>query len=486
MGDHELSGPGLPSAKHIDWIKTRLRAEPAPVALQYWMKPGGGRPGQTIHFIARHKHVVSILRDHEECLSNEHYDDNLEQLPGGVALLLGERSKQPLCWQLLARVLQIKPERSRCSTDVIGDIASQVSAGVLRALRANGRLEFNLIREYGFYIPYLCAERFIGLRSVTTIPSSVRLFTWGRNLNSLMRLRDQGADLMRLTPEMRSSHIYLIWAKLMFSQIFKNYGSRSSAIQRMAGIGAKAYAKQVALLFETTPFATEDTLYARLRRVEAAFSKEHSLSREDYEELARNLILEFVSSFHILIGIAFAKVIDTLNREKIDLVSFSKALEQPEGVYLLDKVLAEDPATTMLFRTAKDDLTKYGIKRGEAVCFLIDAASLEYAEGRPDRNVSDYFLRVPAPEERLGYLNFGPHEACPYSFIKADEAEPEAVDEPAHPCFGQFWARAVLKEMIQALAGPAERRLNLRPTERGAAVEYLLGVPDCFLVEIDP
>ncbi|PHR93780.1 MAG: hypothetical protein COA69_03890 [Robiginitomaculum sp.] len=497
MDSKLLSGPGLPGPAVLSLIAQELLRPDGPETVQYVLSASKDKPAHILHYFARHDLVLELLRDSKNRLSTKHYDQNMGAIPGQINLLPGEDNDQPTRWKILAAALDHGRRISRKDMKGAAAFARTLARTTLQNIKAGGGTETNLVREYGYVIPYLFAKEFVGLTPKARPSLLFRVFVLARNFRDGFGHKRRASDTLKAHGPHASANEYLLWSQLMFGQIFGNYGLRSKVLTFVSGLASKLYSKQVERSIRDNtpspaPAFTGGTLIERLHEVKPDFVGPNTgkdtgkLSEEAYDLHVKSIVFEIIASFHILIGISFGHVLDVLLRQNIDLKDFAKKLGQKDGYFLLDTILNENPTTALVFRRARKPLAQYGIAKGDGLCFLITAASKALVpDGCP---VSPSARRgecpnIPTPKDRTAFLNFGPNEHKPYELVAGGKRSPKAAYDIAHPCFGQYWARAILAEMFIALADEEVGLPDMEPADgAGAGVKNFAGIPDSFMV----
>lgn len=406
-------------------------------------------------------------------LSLSHYDDVLSGLSQPFSLLLGENQRQSDAWKVLAKALSLetgKPENetlnaplNRLDTAAIETLADQICQSVLNELPRTSK--FDVIWEYGYLVPYLIGLKFTGIHPLKSMPVLSRLAVMIISLCKFKGLRRFG-----LFRRNKSQEAFLIYTGAMFGQIFGNHADLNKYLRSVAGYCAGKYYDNIAdSIADNLP---EYTLISRLQKVKDTFLVNQGTGlykTDEYNHVSICLLLEFMTSFHILIGMSFANIWDailTFDKEKSgqdNLNDFftllTKADQQDKNNQntlntdeLLNRYLSKNSTTAMIYRVARVPFPEYGIKAGDHICFRIEDASKKVKPQNPR------------------WLNFGPHETCPYT-LKANGAREYSSDKKQldnddectnvrHPCFGQFWARSILKIMFLTLKN---RDRNIEP-----------------------
>lgn len=488
-----LSGTGLPDPALLSLMAQALLHPDGPEVLHYVLKGKKGQSDHTIHYFARHDLVIKLVSDPENNLNLIHYDHNLGVLPAQVNLLLGEENHQDTRWKILAAALNHGVKVSRKETANVTGLARVLAQDSLKAIKADTGVEANLVRDYGYIIPYLFAKEFVGLTPVTKPSFLFRVFALLRNWRDGFGHKRRRSDKLRTHGRNASANEYLFWSHLIFGQIFGNYGLRNKAMTFIAGLMSKSFSKQVLRsIRDRTPsqgeFFKGGTLIERLHMVRGEFVGE-SMSDQEYDLHAKNLVFEIIASFHILIGISFGHLIDLVFRHNMDLKALAQTLGKKDGHFLIDRIIAENPTTALLFRTASNPIPQYGIAKGDGLCFLINEASKSLVGGCPVSPIPRHSVglggcpHIPTPNDRKAFLNFGPNEDKPYELVAGGKRSPKSANDIAHPCFGQYWARAILAEMFIALADEEAGLSDMEPADgAGAGVKNFAGIPDSFIV----
>ena len=235
----------------------------------------------------------------------------------------------------------------------------------------------------------------------------------------------------------------------MFGQIFGNPGSLNKILYNGAGWGAKNFYRVIEASFAQEEEIENYSLIKRIQNIQSEFTSQNSganFSEKEYKDMSTCILLEVMTSFHILTGSSFGYILEVLLQEDYSLENFVQDLktahEKDEAEnsttntdYLINKVLSKKSTTEMVYRIARQSFPKYNIKAGDHVCFRIREAS-KYIN--PDKEK---------------WLTFGPHEKCPYTLSESGERKypSDSTQKALHPCFGQFWARSILKTMFLEL-----------------------------------
>ena len=484
MQQSEFSGDTLPDDALTAQISEILLSGDSPPSTVAFRLTGGTRD-EVFHYIAAPHLVAKYLSDPHNNLGLQHYDHALNPLPGPVNLLLGEEHGQKISWNILARALAAEPAQSRLDANDIETMARKAAAKVIGEIKKNGSKNFNLMRDYGYLVPFMCAQTFTGAMPVSRASLGLRMFKTARNL--VMRKHGR-AGRLTLTDNNRSANEYLLWAHLMFGQIFANYGARNKVITAASSYASKRFSARMAeTLGDVDSRAASDEAPNLAQRLVAAapyFVKSgNGMTQSEYNHACKCILLEITASFHILVGISFGRILDVISQSGVSPAEYARALSAPGGERLLDRALAGKATTAMLYRTARRAFPEIGVKDGDIICFLVARAAKETCPAAilP----KDFLLNLNSPAAEGSFLTFGPNEACPYHLSENAErvmAEPDAP-QIAHPCFGQFWARAILKQMFVTLTDPELGWPDIHAVAgETARVSEFAKIPDTFIV----
>ncbi len=425
-----------------------------------------------VHYIADPDLITRLLSDEGSRVSLAHYDQALSSLTQPISLLLGENQRQPTSWEILAKALSLETGdprdhllhgvMERQNPNAIEELALRKSREVLNQLYLGQK--FNIIRDYGYLVPYLVGKEFCGLQDVKSTPVLVRTFAIVRNIF----LCSHGRARLRFWDKNKSANTYLLWTATMFGQIFGNPGNLNPFIRMAASWGAASYCKIIQSSMKNLDSLPAYTLLKRLDKVKENDLNKTKVTSDEYQELSTFLVLEVMTSFHILIGLAFANMMEELSKQDGGLKMFIARLKTAhekdnenkstvETDKIINQVLSKNSNTDRLYRIAKVPILEHGIKAGDTICLLVAEAS----------------KHVTTPENSL---NFGPHEACPYHLSGTGQREySKNAREVSHPCFGQFWARAVIKAMFLSLD---EKFPNAKPLKKEVKK---LGIPEILM-----
>jgi len=443
-----------------------------------------------VHYTSDPEVIWAMLSDNGQCenppnsLSLSHYDKALSNLARPISLMLGEDQRQSYSWKMLGKALSIETGDiennpfnaaiERQSVEAIEELTKQHCLLILNDLKE--KKKFNIIRDYGYIAPYLVGLKFTGLSKVDRIPVLVRLFALVRNI----KLYSYGASRLKFWSKNASADTFLLWTATMFGQIFGNPGNLNSGLRLAASWGATNYYKNIEKSYDNSHAIAKHTLLKRLVEVRANFLQEEGnvvsenssspqLTAYEYKHMTICILLEIMTSFHILIGISFANMWQPILESEGGLPTFIAKLKAADEIdkanddtletdKVINEVLSKNSTTAMLYRIARVPFPKYGIKSGDYICFRIRDASKHI-------------------KNKDKWLNFGPHEKCPYSLSSNGERQipDDFGDKVLHPCFGQFWARTILKTMFLTLA---EEIPEIKPTKKRVQD---LGIPEILM-----
>lgn len=436
-----------------------------------------------VHYTSDPDLIWNVLRDPSNDLSLSHYDNALSDLERPISLLLGENQRQNFSWKIFAKALSIETGEisehllneplQRQKTQAIEKLTKEACLTVLSGLK--NKKKFNIVRDFGYIIPYRVGLEFTGLKEIQRTPVFTRLFAVLRNCI----LRTYGSGRLKIWSKNGSADTFLLWTAAMFAQIFGNPGNLSYLPRLAASWGASNYYKNIEKSFANSDNAPCYSLLKRLLSVEKHFvfqdtannKGSYGLTPTEYRDMSICLLLEVMTSFHILIGMSFSNIWKPILENEDGITSFIVSLKAADEIdkrngntsetdKIINRILSKNSTTTMLYRVARQSFPEYGIKQGDYLCFRIKQASKHVVDASKA-------------------LNFGPHEKCPYSLSESGEREfsSECLEKVSHPCFGQFWARTVLKTMFLTLH---EEIPNFRPLKNEA--KQLLGLPELLMV----
>jgi len=476
-----------------------------------------GRPGEfpeKVHNIDDPDLIWEMLADPKNNLSLSHYDRLMFDLKQPIALLLGEDQCQSYAWKIFAKALSLEktsPKNkdasetvdfnsslSRNSSELISKLAKTHSKGVIKELKKNSSPRFNIIREYGYFVPFLVGLQFTGLSNDVKFSKGAIAFTIMRNLYQ----KSWGKGRMKLSDPHKAANSYLLWTHFLLGQVFSNFGNRTNPTSKikhkLAGWASEKYFQQIrsSLIATKNKDGNHEEDYNLRRRLSNVRfrlaenkSKLNELDKSHSDKIMKSwhqlsekyraipegenidyinicILFEIMMSFHILIGISFSRILDEIIAKGETLQGFSTQLKNsPDPDAIINAYLAKNSPTAELYRISRRAIPEHGIKMGDAICFKIQKASVDLVENTDK------------------YLTFGPHEECPYELMAngvRDFPNKKQKNNVLHPCFGQFWARTVLKEMFCQLTDPETGLDNL--TLPKSKTKTFFDIPDHLMV----
>lgn len=425
------SGKQLPSRENVKKIISHI-FKTGSDSFTYTLK----NPDLRIHYVARYKYILELLRGPSRKKINlSQYNHLVSTCTRHTGFLLGENDTDTdTRWDILRLAMEVKPKLDRHSIRQFEIIGNKNTRRVVNFLleRTNQTGQFNAVREYGYLIGYLSAVDFFGIAPPKKPSLILRFIIFIRNLLLPGRIRLKGY--------MVGASAFLLWTQFMAPHLFGNLGNRNKLLRGMARFAAKRFEKQIVRSLAHTHNPPFGSLIHRLKSVRSEF---HKLTDTEYEKLVVSILLEMVGEVVMLPGQAFAHILDKINDLKITPKQFLDLIDK-HGDIVIDEALRLNPTTGMLFRMVKEEFTigNTQLKPGDAVCLILAAAG---NDPRVFEKPAEFAFAHTPPLKRdwENYLNFGVNEAGkPHNFRTGDDY---------HPCFGQYWARTLIKAMLEGL-----------------------------------
>ncbi len=381
-----------------------------------------GRKPVSVVFVARHADVQKVLSD-ENTFRLDHYRNLLGAIDPSRHMLLendwGERAirrailkaaAQEAAWfQPDSNALQI------CARNAVDELLESFCKR-----RAPG---FDIVGEYGFFAPYLVANRVFGVPG----PRAFDLLAW-----FIVWLKNDPLKLpftWETGPFLRQS----TWAQLSFAQLFANFENREFLIRFLAMTASKSLRRQIEVrrrqvsrqLAEGSKPSGSASLLAALLQVRSEFPQ---LDEETYSEHLTYLLLETLGTALVLPGLAFVKGVERLVAQTNGAIGLGlDQLNEQNKDCWVNETLRLAPPAPFIMRIANEGalLEDIQIRPGEYVCTLVGRAGMD-GNVFPDPGV----FNLTRPGD--AYLNFGPSSG-------------------PHGCFGRHLAPAMLGEMFLGL-----------------------------------
>lgn len=370
--------------------------------------------GKTMVFVARHDDVVSVLMN-EDDFSLLHYGPLYAAVaPPGAFLVMrpegpGRAERLAILRAAAARTpwFGSDPARRR-------ELARACVDNVLAAVRRRRR--FDLIGEYGYFVPYLVGKRVIGLPGPQAFGVLPRLVC---AVNALPLGR-------AFTPETGSQLTQLVWSEVVLAQLLANFEDRNPLLRWAAAWGAMMMRALIERRIDAFPRAAgDDTLLSALWSVKDTDFPE--VDNAVYREHVVSIMMELMATILLFPGMAFSGIVDRWAKPG------GPGLE--DSLHRLKSMDAEDfaqeelrlaPPSGHLLRNATGPVELGGLilKTGEYVCALVSAAG---------RDIAVEPGAVRAGRSLNTYLHFGPENG-------------------PHRCFAHRLAPAILAEMFLGIA----------------------------------
>ena len=392
--------------------------------------------------------------DLKNFVSLQHYDELLESHNGQTEFLLGlPNDTKARRWEILKEIFDLDPKLSRTNRktfELIGRRAAQKSLN-FNINTATDKSSIDAIRQYGFQSLFYSTQEFTGLSSPTKPAFLVRLATFIRNLRKShkVKLRSDSIGAAQL----------LLWSQMIFGHVFSNIGSRSAVLKYGNKYATKKLRSWIDYSMSDSHTPASGSIIARAKTVRPMFQH---IPDEVYQNDIFNIVLELGGASFILVGTSFGKILNTLYAHD---ESISSAIQKFTGTSFIDEALRISPITTNLIRVVTKEFDFHGqqFHVGDVIYLMLSAAMRD-REVFPSPDIMSDFSKTAPKRNMQDYLNFGPNEIAPNSFAPSDGT---------HPCFGQYWARELLLQLIIAL----DQYKDLKPQ---GGLNYFMGTPDHF------
>lgn len=429
--------------KELDAIADKILVSGGPRALRYRESRAGGR---TVVFVAHHQDATRVLTD-EIVFSLEHYAKLVGAVaPPGIRLIMAPPTPS-LKHQREVFYGAAKRMRRRAVSDAIqghgatdpkrSDVARAVVRDVLDSLRAREESEFDIMAEYGHFVPYLVGREVFGVggpvRSGLLVSAAavarwvIDVFWRGWSDGLQAMIRQAYRSVHRFSPETTPFLATVYLAQFTFLQTFGNFENRNPLIRWIAKRGGAAFTRHIGARLDKVvggydPFP--ESLLSLL--------SEDVKARKATREEAIALVVEMFGTIAVVAPSAFTGIVAWMVKQKGGIPAVLETLTPSNARGFVDELLRLNPPSRHLLRTAVEHTT-FGdveVHAGDYVCALVAQACRD----------SDVFTdpgRFDPTRQVTGVLHFGP------------------MDGP-HQCLGRELARDMLGEMLLGLKGLPE------------------------------
>ena len=420
----------------------------------------GAQAGEAaqVHYVARHADVAALLRDTEH-LELGLYGAGLARAVDDVRFILTDDNATRQQQMAILRAAQRhvatvigsagQPPNDDAYLAWVRDQTEEQAHAVLCAVDATrgvGR-DWNMVREYAYFVPYLCSARIFGVAAPDKLPWLIRLMLFARNVISPARWLTVKGDLAAGTT-------MLFWSQLILGQVFGNLGSHNGMLLKVAQIAARQWSDHLRRAMDAQG-VPDDSLLAGFRAVRGDFPQ---LTDAAYQAHVHSTLFELIGTMTLLVGTAFSNILNWTTQPDaaahgLAWPQLAKALRDPATApTVINELLRLAPVTGQLPRRVRAPLMigDTPLATGDWLVLLVGAACR-------DPRAFD----VPAdfrPDAARDYLNFGPVGGV-------------------HPCYGQNIARTILAAMVPQLAAAAA---PLADTHRSHAFSSFAGLPDAM------
>jgi cytochrome P450 len=375
---------------------------------------------KSIVFVAHREEVVRVLTK-EDDFSLCHYDTVYEAFapPGAFVVMRQEDAKRKQRMAILNAAADMTPWFGP-DPSARRELAQQFAGDRITVFARRSNRSFDVIGEYGFFVPYLMIEPLFGLPP----PRSCGFMPW---LIVLANSRPWGEMFRR---ETRSYLTEMAWSEFTLAQLQANFEDRSWLIRQLAKCAASRLRAHIERHVDAARnSARTGSLLRALWTVRGSFPE---VEPDVYREHVISLTMELAGTALLVPGIAFTRVIQRwLKTGGPDLGEHLKRMKSLGVDTFVDEELRLSPPAAFLLRNATRDLKLGGlpVRKGEYICALLSAAGMDVPQ--PDA--------LTAGRNPDHYVHFGPANG-------------------PHRCYGHLIAPAMLAEMFLGL----ERLSSLR------------------------
>lgn len=397
---------------------------------------GSEKPSR-VYLFARPEDIATILRN-DDVFQLSPYDVALEKVAGDVRFVLGGKSvSQQERRDIIKTTLGTPGSDEHVKA---GEEVRRIARETARAFVAHAkcrpieRRTFDVIREFGYFVPYVTTARFLGVSGSSTPAWLTRFFIWIRNAVN-------GGSLSLRGEQVRCQNV-VVASHLVFGQVFGNLENRNGLLVLLATWAAGLLNRRIETLIDESLPSFENTHLTMMLRARSQFP---DISDETYRAHVRAILFELAGAMTLLVGSSFGRIMSSLVDGSAPRRDFIAGLRENNDRFI-NEALRLDSTTKRVFRRVATQASVSGVplEPGDHICVLIDAAGRSCGRFRS------------TPPDNSTFINFGQQDGC-------------------HPCFGQAWARAILQEMFLALEEFDDLRPSAGPTAR---VKMLAGLPD--------
>ena len=495
------SGDSFPDAKTLDTIGNNL-LEGTAQSFTYHLT---GDDPVSIHFFAKHDDAVAFLAPCPEGTNPEvwpgtkvslgNYDDALDMGAHGARFFISDDDGIEVQWKILEAAFGMSPALFRRTDvdfldqpfDIIREQAELAVNEAIQNIHEQNRKtsvlkqlyhwfigspspkEFNAVRDYGFVVTHIFIRDFLGLKMPKKRSALFWFFKYFASPKRWKTVRSQGLS--------GHANEFFLWIGSMFANLFVNPGGRNKLYTSLSNYVSKRYRKEILKAYAAPP---NGSLLDRLKSVEVSargWDEYKDLTDEEftkaYETRVLDIIMELAGSFQYLTGSAFAAMLPAMEKWHRDqntmpettgdedcepsskpgmIEGFVSALNQDldnlsnDSPTFIDEALRHNTPTKFIFRKAKTSFLHKDalINEGDLICVLTDKVMKDPETFKGQEN---QFLDSEAIKELDGqYYTFGSPD-----ILEGVETTRQRPVVGHHPCFGQHWARTILRTMFNGL-----------------------------------
>ena len=367
--------------------------------------------GKSMVFVAHHDDVVRVLTK-EDDFSLYHYNSLYAEIapPGAFVIMRPKGPKRAERLKILKAAAARTPWFGSDPT-ARRDLARECADNVLAAFESRRR--FDLIGEYGFFVPYLIGKRVFGLTGPRSF-SPLALLPCIANHHSILQL---------FRPETGPYLTDVAWSEFPGAQLLANFEDRSWIIRTLARWSASRLRRQVEYQVDNFPMTAGDqTMLNALLAVRDDFP---DVLYSDYREHVVSIMMELGLTLLLFPGLAFTGALERwLKPGGPGLEASLRQLGTMKAEEFAQEQLRLVPPSARILRNATRSVELGGLtlEAGEYVCALVKSAGTDTANPQA----------VQAGRCPSAYLHFGP------------------VGGP-HECFAHRFAPTVLAELFLGL-----------------------------------
>ncbi|MCE9523771.1 MAG: Dyp-type peroxidase, partial [Alphaproteobacteria bacterium] len=446
-------------AREIIGLPPPAPQQPSSKTLVLTMPSAAGPTPRNAVFLGRYADVA-YAQTHPSVFTEKHYLDIGRQLTGDdviIGLPENDPDRQARVALLFDAYKSLAGGNLTQLHQDMADFAAAKAREVLMRVGPTGRMD--LLQDLGFYVPFLFAERFFGIRAPNWLTPVAIAAKYGRT-NAAEAPKQWLMKAPDVPPILAPYLTMQTWTRFCFAEVFTNIMRRAdlAGMARQAALELQQHIDMLIARERAAPSGANNLLAHLVKCWTGGPAAEAQNFRR-----TRLALTDLLGALTVNTGSPFGRIMELILDQSIDastvLSAHAGESDDARLNLFIEEALRLNPAGAVQFRTVRADPLDPNwdklpsgatVQDGDLVVLMVLAANLDWRVFGPPNNEKGP-LEFSLDRNRNNYLTFGgpKNAAAPHPGGPKDAA-PERT--ALHHCWGENIGLLLVREMLRASA----------------------------------